>query len=44
MPDEKSEEKLELKKPEPFDPKKGDKVAEKLLRENIEWFKEMAKR
>jgi hypothetical protein len=33
-----------LKKPEPFDLKKGKKVAERMIRENREWLKEMAKR
>jgi hypothetical protein len=35
---------IQLKKPEPFNLKKGKKVAKRVIRENREWLKEMAKR
>ena len=34
----------ELKKPENFDLKKAQDAAEKVIRENIDWLKEMANR
>ncbi|HLF70694.1 MAG TPA: hypothetical protein VI759_00875 [Dehalococcoidia bacterium] len=36
--------KPELKKPENFDWKKGEATIKKLIEENLEWLKEMAKK
>lgn len=34
----------QVKKPERLDLKKGKRIAERVIRENREWLKEMAKR
>jgi len=33
-----------IEKPEKLDLKKGRRVAEQMIRENVEWLKEMSKR